>query len=606
MNRLIHSMVPRERRRLSPSSSLALAVPRAITACAASKDEADRYPDDLTRDLLEDLQSWSSSSSRVVGGRGSKGKRGEDESAIAFVEEVLSSSRAAGEEETADVLADPSEVSEDEEDFELETLTAVGGRYDSELLALRREEDLILAAPLQEELRLVLEELGAEEPWRVIASENLGLKSFGRDWRKVIATLSKGLRIPGNKISEMITRFSGLLALSSRQIEEVREFLADRLELSPKEVRYVVSRRPSLLSLEVWGERGMEATAEELLKLGLKKKHLQVVLMTFPGILTVKPKTIMSVVDVLCDEESGGLDVEKDFLPLVRKAPWVLLFDPAREIEPVLECLFSLELDLRKVISAYPMVLGLKVDEQILESIAILQEFGFENYEIAYMIESHPAILGTEIVGGTFKMLEFFQQELLIEQQSLLKMVRAFPSLLHLDMQRHVVPCVEFLREIGISNIGRIFALIPPILWMDVETVLRPKLDFMLKVGLTAFDIARFPQVFAYPLDRILRPRLLFLRFLEIPITSKPLEWIIAPTDENFCEVTLSGVSLDSYQRFLDQIPPMPQLPEPRKRKVSTAGGALVRPLTLSNVNLQLKGDCHFPGFHARLKELMA
>jgi len=480
----------------------------------------------------------------------------------------------------------------------------VGGRYDSELLALRREEDLILAAPFQEDLQRVLGGMGAEEPWKVIASESLGSKSFGREWRNVLTKLNKELRIPGNKISDMITRFSGLLAVNPQRIDDLKALLTDRMELSLKEVRYILSRRPSLLSYEVWGERGFEATVQELLKLGIKKKHLQIVLMNFPGVLTVKPKTIMSVVDVLCDEDSGGLDIEKDFLPLVRKAPWVLLFDPSREIEPVVECLFSLELDLRKVVSAYPMVLGLKVDEQILESIAILQEFGFENYEIAYMIESHPAILGTEIVGGTFKMLQYFQHELEIDQQSLQKMIRAFPPLLHLDMQRHVLPCVDFLGEIGISNVGRILALIPPILWMDVETVLRPKLDFMLKIGLTVFDVARFPQVFAYPLDRILRPRLLFMRYLEIPVTSKPLEWIIAPTDQSFCEVTLGGIRLELYNQFLQQLPPSSQLPEPRKRKVRVQGAALARPQTLSKVNLQLKGDCHFPGFHARLKEL--
>jgi hypothetical protein len=36
--------------------------------------------------------------------------------------------------------------------------------------------------------------------------------------------------------------------------------------------------------------------------------------------------------------------------------------------------------------------------------------------------------------------------------------------------------------------------------------------------------MARFPQVFSYPLDTIIRPRLMFIKFLELPVTSRPLE----------------------------------------------------------------------------------
>eukprot|EP00960_Hanusia_phi_P033715 750609-Hanusia_phi.AAC.11 len=225
---------------------------------------------------------------------------------------------------------------------------------------------------------------------------------------------------------------------------------------------------------------------------------------------------------------------------------------------------------------------------------------------------------GTEIVGGTFKMLEFFQQELLIEQQSLLKVVPSFSSLLS-----------------SFSD-GPRFSFSPPSRHAETEFFDLGTSLFLL----TSSSSLLPPRSLSRSSYVVLR--LLFLRFLEIPITSKPLEWfislpplllvpipdystpalaislllslslscslivshsfrIIAPTDENFCEsfppppppappaISHSGFfslssahflqSLDSYQRFLDQIPPMPQLPEPRKRKVSTAGGALVRPL---------------------------
>jgi len=111
MKCLIYSMVARERRR-EPllSSSFVVVASNACTFCSASKDEAERelYPDDLTRELLDDLQAWGSSRG---GRRGSKSTQREDESAIAFVDEVLSSSRAAGEQ-----LKEEEEKEEEEED----------------------------------------------------------------------------------------------------------------------------------------------------------------------------------------------------------------------------------------------------------------------------------------------------------------------------------------------------------------------------------------------------------------------------------------------------------------------------------------------------------
>jgi len=73
--------------------------------------------------------------------------------------------------------------------------------------------------------------------------------------------------------------------------------------------------------------------------------------------------------------------------------------------------------------------------------------------------------------------------------------------------------------------------------------------------------MANFPQLFSYPLDSVIRPRLLFLVYLRIPTTSKPLKYVITPNDSDFCNVTLDGVPSDKYAAFVAALPPM-ELPK--------------------------------------------
>ena len=44
------------------------------------------------------------------------------------------------------------------------------------------------------------------------------------------------------------------------------------------------------------------------------------------------------------------------------------------------------------------------------------------------------------------------------------EVVRAFPGILRLDVETNLKPCVQFLRDVGIVNVARILVLIPPIL----------------------------------------------------------------------------------------------------------------------------------------------
>lgn len=52
---------------------------------------------------------------------------------------------------------------------------------------------------------------------------------------------------------------------------------------------------------------------------------------------------------------------------------------------------------------------------------------------------------------------------------------RAFPSLLGLERERHMVGVVRYLKDLGVQNVGRFVSRLPPVLGYDVRTNLMPK-----------------------------------------------------------------------------------------------------------------------------------
>jgi hypothetical protein len=69
------------------------------------------------------------------------------------------------------------------------------------------------------------------------------------------------------------------------------------------------------------------------------------------------------------------------------------------------------------------------------------------------ILETFPAILD----GDLSKMEEIavYLLSLEIAEESLSSIIRAFPSTLCLDIQTNIGPVVDFLRKIGVENIGR-------------------------------------------------------------------------------------------------------------------------------------------------------
>jgi hypothetical protein len=91
------------------------------------------------------------------------------------------------------------------------------------------------------------------------------------------------------------------------------------------------------------------------------------------------------------------------------------------------------------------------------------------------VLQTFPLLLGVPLERMK-AVCTFLTVEVSISCGDLAKIIRAFPSLLGLEPEVHMVSVVNYLRKLGVQNIGRFVSRLPPVLGYDVETTLVPKM----------------------------------------------------------------------------------------------------------------------------------
>jgi len=109
--------------------------------------------------------------------------------------------------------------------------------------------------------------------------------------------------------------------------------------------------------------------------------------------------------------------------------------------------------DLGKILSALPCTLLLDADSLILPVLSYLKEVGIDQEDIPHVLESFPTLLVTSVAQMS-NVIEYLFS-LGVSEDIIGSIIRAFPALLTLDVENKMVPVVEFLSSIGVTNIGR-------------------------------------------------------------------------------------------------------------------------------------------------------
>lgn len=205
--------------------------------------------------------------------------------------------------------------------------------------------------------------------------------------------------------------------------------------------------------------------------------------------------------------------------------------------------------DLTKVISAYPSVLLLNAEEQILPAAAyLMDDIGICKNDLPRVLQLYPFLLGKN-VKSMQAIVEYFLK-LGVQEEDLPGIIRAFPSLLTKDIESTMIPVVRFLQEIGIVNVGRFITRLPPVLGYSVEDDLKPKWEYLSKVCLyPSFELSTFPAYFSYPLDRVIKTRYEYLKFVKkVPTDLLALDLVLRHGDKDFARLVAND--LDEGKRF--------------------------------------------------------
>lgn len=110
--------------------------------------------------------------------------------------------------------------------------------------------------------------------------------------------------------------------------------------------------------------------------------------------------------------------------------------------------------NLGKIISAFPDIFTLDTYKQVIPVIDFLSEdLDYDKEDIAKILQTYPMLLGTN-VDQMHSVVKYFLT-LEVEEEIIPNIFRAFPSLLSQVDETKMNDVVEFLKKIGVSNIGR-------------------------------------------------------------------------------------------------------------------------------------------------------
>jgi len=207
------------------------------------------------------------------------------------------------------------------------------------------------------------------------------------------------------------------------------------------------------------------------------------------------------------------------------------------------------------VMGTYPKIMVLENGAaKVTATVQFLNEvIGLPMRDVSMCLERHPALFGVKITD--LKRGAAYMTEIEIgdagpdgEENPLAKVVRAFPHLLTLRVPQ-MAKVVNFLRSIGVVNVGRFVTRVPPILGSDVDHDLLPKWEELDRLGITTYNLVRFPAYFSYPLPRILS-RYSYLDSKGIPATSRPLDEVLRGSDLDFARELCGEETEGSFVEF--------------------------------------------------------
>ncbi|KAK4529281.1 hypothetical protein CCYA_CCYA01G0138 [Cyanidiococcus yangmingshanensis] len=247
-----------------------------------------------------------------------------------------------------------------------------------------------------------------------------------------------------------------------------------------------------------------------------------------------------------------GFEPDSDGLKrLATRAPWLLALDSVDVARTIVQYLtqdlcLGYAPYIRQIVYAYPEMLRTDVTHIRAIHEYLRERCQLSTKHIGAMVRSYPRCLALPL--ARIERVTGYLHCLGLCRDDLIKVYRAFPALLALDIERDAEPVVSLFREYGLTDIAGLVRGLPPLLLYDIEQDIRPKLKFLQSVmNMDIQSVFEFPAFFSYSLRDRIAPRLLYLRRLGFTAPRLRLSIVIAPSDTDFCR----RVARTSQKEFL-------------------------------------------------------
>jgi len=225
--------------------------------------------------------------------------------------------------------------------------------------------------------------------------------------------------------------------------------------------------------------------------------------------------------------------------------------------------------DFRQILSSHPDALFRHNVTNIHKMVFFLRnDVGMSKDDISKAIQTFPTLLEHDV--SRIKDIVKFLHLIEVDEDDLPSILRSFPATLMLDVEKDMIPVVQFLRGIGVRNIGRFVTRLPPVLGYSVEHDLKPKWDFLREVcQFDYFEVVRFPAYFSYPLERVIKMRYEYLRDCKkIPIQLARVDDVLRFGDRDFAtEIALDNDKGAAFAKFVEKRSSSSQHPVRKRRK---------------------------------------
>ncbi len=109
--------------------------------------------------------------------------------------------------------------------------------------------------------------------------------------------------------------------------------------------------------------------------------------------------------------------------------------------------------DFRKILSSYPHAFFVNVTNVVSVTNYLREEVGMTKDDLAKTIQTYPTLLDQDV--AKISAIIDFLISIEVNEDELPSILRSFPATLTLDIDKNMIPVVEFLRGIGVRNIGR-------------------------------------------------------------------------------------------------------------------------------------------------------